>query len=331
MINKPEVKLLYNGKDCSKDFSKYLRSVSFEEFEDDQSDELTLTLNNHDGFFSTLGSPKKGDKLTCQFLNGADIFNCGSFSIDDNTFHWGLDGDTVEIKALAALINVPVRTNKTKNHSGKTLVAIAREIGKTHGFKVAGSEGFIKIGTTIQKKESDLSFLKRISKEYGYIFNIKNNILTFTSIESLENKKALLTLFKKDFKELSLHDSSAKMFGKCKVAYFDSKTKSTKTYTAVGNSQFSDTFTINKRCSSLTEAKRIAASALKKGQKEIKGTIELKEPLNNFIAGVNCEIKEIDNFVGLYHIKSTKRTIDDSGYRVTGEIECVSQSEKTKR
>lgn len=81
IIPKPTVKLLYNGKDCTKDFSKYLNCLTFQDFEDEQSDELTITLNNADGYFSDLWYPEKGDKLTCDILFNGDTFNCGTFFI----------------------------------------------------------------------------------------------------------------------------------------------------------------------------------------------------------------------------------------------------------
>ncbi|MBQ8476673.1 hypothetical protein IJ531_06400, partial [bacterium] len=132
-IPKPTVKLLYNGKDCTSDFSRYLNSVTFQDYEDEQSDELTLNLNNHDGYFSNSWYPDKGDKLTCTIIYGADIFECGTLTIDDNHFDYGISGDTVEIKALAASTNQAVRSNKVKNWSGHSLNSVAREMGKTHG------------------------------------------------------------------------------------------------------------------------------------------------------------------------------------------------------
>ena len=62
---KPIAHLTYNGNDCTKDFSKYLNSLTFTDFEDEQSDELNITLNDNDSYFSSLWYPEKGDKLTC--------------------------------------------------------------------------------------------------------------------------------------------------------------------------------------------------------------------------------------------------------------------------
>lgn len=321
---KPEVKLLYNGKDCTNDFSKYLRSFVFKEFEDEQSDELNIILNNNDGYFSDLWYPQKGDKITANIIYGVDNFSCGIFTIDDNNFNFEIDGDDVEIRALATSINAPLRTQKIKNHSGKTLLEIARSIGKTYGFKVLDNGANINVGTIIQKNESDISFLKRIAREYGYIFNIKDGYLTFIELEELHNQDAIFSLYKEDFEYFNVSDSTTKMYGSVKVSYFDSKTKTLKTYTSKSNTQLSDTLTIHRKCSSIEEAKKLADSALKNGSKEIKGRIKPKEPLLNFIAGVNFDIYGVGKFEGKYHIKSAERKIDENGYNITGEVEkCI--------
>lgn len=321
---KPIVSLLYNGKNCTKDFSAYLNSISFQDFEDEQSDELVLNLNNNDGYFTDIWYPNKGDKLTCTIQYGSDVFNCGTLAIDDNNFDFSSGGDTVEIRALATSTNFSLRTNKTKNHSGKTLNQIAEPIGKSYGFKVAKETGNIKVGNIIQKNESDIAFLKRIAREYGYIFNIKDNLLTFIQIESLENQKALFSLYKEDLSDIHLNDTTTKLYGKCKVSYLDQKSKSIKTYTAIGNTELTDTLTIHKRCLSLEEAKKVAHAGLKNSKREITGSVKLTNPVNNFMAGINFDIFGISRFEGLYHIKSSKRTINENGYIVSGEIQkCI--------
>ena len=317
---KPEVKLLYNGKDCTNDFSKYLNSVTYREFEDNEADELVLSLNNNDGYFTDLWYPSKGDKLTCSIIYGNDIFDCGTLTIDENSFNFGTGGDTLEIKAVSTPKEVPIKTKKVKNHTGKTLVAIAKDIGKKQGFSVTGKEGFIKVGNVVQKNESDLTFLKRISKEYGYTFNIKNKLLTFTNKSDLWTNGSILTIGKTDIRSLSLEDSFTNVYGKVKVQYMDLKKKKLMTYTAVGNPNISDERIIYKRCSSLEEAKKVANAALNNNDHEITGRIELKVPLNNFIAGVNINLTGIGKFEGKYHIKSADRNVTKSGYTVTGEI-----------
>lgn len=339
IIPKPTVNLLYNGKDCTKDFSKYLNCLTFQDFEDEQSDELTITLNNADGYFSDLWYPEKGDKLTCDILFNGDTFNCGTFTIDENSFHYDINGDSLEVKALATSANFSVRTNKVKNHTGKSLIQIASEIGKSYGFTVLGNEGNLKVGSIIQKNESDIAFLKRIAKQYGYIFNIKDNYLTFIKLDELETSQALFTLEKEDLKSCNLNDTVTKIYGKAKIQYLDRTSKTVKTYTAVGNTEITDTLNLYDKCGSLEEAQKKTIAALKNGSKEIIGNLELSLPVQKrlktqnetaikpelgFIAGANFNLTGLGKFEGKYHITSSKRIINTSGYSITGEIsKCI--------
>jgi uncharacterized protein len=319
-LPKPKVNLLYNGKDCTADFSKYLQSITFTENEEEESDELSLNISDYDGYFSDLWYPRKGDKLTCDIIYGNDIFKCGTFTIDDNNFDFTTTGDYVDIKAIATSTNFSVRTKKAINHSGKTLTQIANKIGKSYGFKVLGTTGNIKIGTIVQKNESDITFLRRVSLQYGYIFNIKDNYLTFIKSEELGNAKSLFSLSKSDCSLIHLNDTATKIYGKCKVQYLDLKTNTLKNYIANGNTEITDILTIHKRCDSIEEAKHVAEAALKNSHREISGNITLGKPINNFIAGVNFELNGVGRFEGKYHIKSTQRKVDNSGYKVEGEI-----------
>lgn len=329
---KPVIKVLYNGKDASVDFSKYLASFTFKEFEDEQSDEINILLNNNDGYFTDLWYPEKQDKLAVTIEYGADIFELGTFTIDENSFDFSTAGDMVTIKALATSINFSVRTQKIKNWSGYTLNKIADEIGKNYGFKVLGNQGNVGVGTIVQKNESDIAFLKRISKLYGYIFNIKDGYLTFISSDELEGSEALINLSKStDIESLNLTDTTAKIYGKCQIQYMDLKTKTIKSYTATVNDKTSDTLHIYKRCASFEEAQRIALYALKNSAREVFGNVVLSKPNKSFMAGINCNITGIGKFEGKFHVKSHTIKIDTNGFKQEGEIIRCLNTEQWKK
>ncbi|MCD8024755.1 MAG: hypothetical protein LUE64_04400 [Candidatus Gastranaerophilales bacterium] len=336
---KPVVTLKYNGQDASSDFSKYLSSLEFREYEDEQSDELSLSLNDNDNYFSNLWYPEKGDKLECSIGYGADNFSLGIFTIDENSFNFGTEGARLELKALATSTNFSVRTAKITNWSGYTLNQIAAKIGKSYGFEVLGNTGNISAGTIVQKNESDIAFLKRISRLYGYIFSIKDGYLTFIDLSELENADTLFDLDKTQINSLNLTDTVTKIYGKATVQYLDLKTKTVKSYTAVGNTEITDTLKIYKRCSSLNEAQIVANAALKNSSREVTGRIVLSKPNKIFMAGVNFNLTESENavegdnafnlapvplsfgkFKGKYHIKNHTLKLDENGLTQEGEI-----------
>ena len=320
-IKKPYVKLLYNGYNVSADFSPYVTTVTYTDYEKEQSDELSVSLSDHDGHFVSDWHPKKGDKITAVFgFEGENTLKCGTFTIDELSYNFDTSGDTCEIQALAATTNSPVRTKNSRFFENKTLVQIARYFGDLHGFKVVGSEGNVNVGRQNQFDETDLSFLARIARNYGYIFKLTDGLLTFTSVDGLTSAKALFTLERKDLQAFSVSNASTKKYKACSVKYFNPKTKKLCTYTAK-RADGTDTLKLAEHIGSKAEAMRIATANLKAGSKEITGSVTLSQANVLFCAGVNCYIKGFAAYDGLYHITSATHTMSASGWEVSGEVE----------
>lgn len=321
-VKEIEILLKYNNHDVTKDFSKYLQSVTYTDYEEEQSDELTLELKDNDKKFQNNWWLDKGSKLSFKAgLKGTKTqVNFGTFTTDEPEMTFSTSGDNLSVKALAATSNSPVRTTNTRYFNNKTLVQIAKYFGNIYGFKVVGEQGNVNVGRVNQVNESDLAFLRRISKIYGYVFKLTDGLLTFTKIDTLTNSDVLFTLNKEDISELRLTDSNTKVYKSCRVQYFNPKTKKLVSYTASRNSG-TDTLKLNLKCRSKDEAKRVAEANLKSGSKEIKGSITLKDINTLFFAGVNFSIKGFGRFDGKYHIKSATHNISDGNWQVSGEIE----------
>lgn len=315
-VKKPVIIIIYNGKDVTNDLSDYIISLRYTDYEKDQSDELEIELKDGDDRFKGEWRPKKGDKIIASIgYTGEKLLNCGTFTVDESTLDSDEDGDTFTIRALAASINNKIREKNSKPYENKTLVDIARAIGKKHGFKVAGSEGFLKVGRVTQYKESDLAFLHRISITYGYVFKLTDNTLTFTRQESLDSAKPLTTLTKKDIKNITISDTATKSYNRCSVKYRNPKTGkivSTSVETKHEGVK-NETLKINKVCGSKEEAKAVAAAGLRNGSKTITGNLTIKRGNPYCIAGANYDLQGYKSFDTKYHIKQSAHnvTLDD--------------------
>lgn len=321
-VQEIETSLKYNNHDVTEDFSKYLQSVSYTDYEEEESDELSIVLKDNDKKFQNEWSLVKGSKLSFKAgLKGVKSeVNFGTFTVDESSMDFAIEGDTYSVKALAATSNSPVRTTNTRFFANETLVQIAEYFGKIHGFKVVGEQGNVVVGRVNQVNESDLAFLKRISQNFGYVFKLTDGLLTFIKSEALTDTDVVFTLNKQEVKSLNLTDTNTKIYKACRVQYFNPKTKKLVTYTAkrdIGT----DTLKLNKRCISKAEAIRIANANLKAGSKEIKGSITLKGINTLFFAGVNFKINGFGKYDGKYHIKSATHSISDGQWEISGEIE----------
>lgn len=325
-VKSPIVVVLYNNKNITKNISKYLQSVTYIDYEKDQSDELTITINDFDGFFQNAWRPVKGDKISAKMgYEGETLLNCGTFTVDEPEIEMSMEGDIFIIRALAASVNQKIRQINSKSFVNKTLVEIAKKIAEPHGYTVAGSAGFIKIPYEIQYNETDLAFLKRISAGYGYIFKLTDNVITFIPAEKLENKKSILKITRKDIEHAVLRDCATKTYTACSVKYLNPKTGKLVTYTAKTNKKGlkTETLKLNTKYATKAQAKTAAEAGLRRGSKAVEGNIDFKRGQINAIAGVNIDADFKNSFSGVYHILHSTHTITRDDYKTSVEVEQV--------
>lgn len=317
-VKKIKTNLLYNDNNVTKDFSKYIHEIIYKDFEEDESDELTIMLNDNDKIFQNSWYPEKGAKLTCSigFENANSTLNCGTFTIDENNFYSNVSGDTLEIKALAASINKPLRTVRTDYYEKTSLFEIAEKIAERYNLKVI--KGFIDVSVdrVNQVNETDLNFLKRISKNYGYMFKITDNFIIFLEIDMYNTP--CFTLTKEDIKSINFNDTTRNIYKECSINYFNPDTKKLCTYTASQDTG-TDTLKIRQKCTSIEQAKLIAEAKLK--DKALTGNITLKEPNTFFMAGVFFNLHGFGVFDGTYRIKNSAHRVSNDGWEINGDIE----------
>ena len=314
----PRVVLIYNKKDISTNISKYLMSLTFTDYEKDQSDELNLQLKDSDKYFQNSWRPQKGDKISAQIgYEDEQLLDCGTFTIDETEWSCDDSGDVFTIRALAASVNQKIREKGSKSYKNKTLVDIAKEIASKHGYTVAGSAGFVKIPYVAQLNESDMAFLQRISAQYGYIFKLTDTVITFIPAEELDKNKPVI-ITDKDLEHITLRDSSTKTYNACSVKYIGKKGKLV-SYTARTAKQGTKTETLklNIKCSSKAEAKRIAEAGLRNGSKVIEGEIDLKDGRADIFAGRNIELRVNNSYSNTYHVTNTTHRITRDDYKTS--------------
>lgn len=206
-------KVLYNSKDISEDVSDYLISLTYTDNVEGKSDEIELTLEDSNLLWQNAWYPEKGAILQVQIIQNGFTLNCGSFSIDEIEMQSDKgSGDTVSIRALAAMINQNTRTKRSTAHENKSLREIVNSIAADNGLKVAGTIGDISFKRITQYDKTDLGFLKDLAADYGYAFSIRDTTITFTSVYELEARPHVLTLDKTDLISWSITDKTAETY-----------------------------------------------------------------------------------------------------------------------
>ena len=219
---------------------------------------------------------------------GEKLLNCGIFEIDEIEF--STPPDVLIVKAIATGITKSLRQNNSVAYENKNLKQIANEIAKKHNLTLVGEIDDIRVERITQNKQRDLTFLKTLAEQYGYIFKITDNQLVF-------------------YKTQKLIDAN------------NPKTGKTITATAKNESCVKgDTLKLSQRVENKQQALIKAKAALSKGNHTIEGSIDM---MGNpyLIAGLNVEMKDVGHFSGKYHITQATHSIDrNSGYSLSLEV-----------
>lgn len=338
-MNAPQVtyEVFYTGKNITGDILPYVISFTYTDKSESESDELEITLEDVDGLWRNDWYPKKGDQISANILSEGKKLECGSFTIDEISCSGGDSGNTFTIKALATGIDKTVRTKVSYAHENKTLREIINTVASRHQLKVEGSIENIRIKRVTQHRETDLAFLKKLSDEYGYVFSIRGNTLTFTNIFELENKTPALALGMYELANWSFTDKTSETYSKVKVTYYSQKHKRTfeseqaESRQAFQNAK-TDTLHIKIRVENQQQAEAKSKVALYRANSaQQKGNFST---IGNFLvlAGNNCEMVGLGEFSGIYYISSSTHSISkDSGYTTSAEVKRVALVGKEKR
>jgi phage protein D len=211
---------------------------------------------------------------------------------------------------------------------------IAKDNGLTSGNIEPTKRKYVKVER--KKNEKDYAFIKRLAKEIGFEFFVRDNTLYFR--EPKDNKDGEITFeFRKNFLSFSPRMATANLVNKVRVTAWNEKEKKRISETAtikeikssVGIPEFDSiveqsqgkktTVKVEGRVvRSTDEAKALAIAELKRRNKGfIEGTLEcIGDP--RLRPGMTVEITKVgQRFSGTYYVTKAKHTIGTGGYRTS--------------
>ena len=316
----PTFKLEYNNKNITKDVSDYVVSIDYTDYEHGQSDEISITFEDSEGLWNGAWIPTKGDALRL-FIGyaGEKMLNCGIFEIDE--IEYETPPDTLTVKAIATGIKKAFRQANSVGYENKTLQQIANEVAKRHELNLVGNIENIKVERVTQNQEHDLTFLKRLAEQYGYIFKIAEGNLVFYKTEKLINAESAQIIYKSEVTNARFVEKTSHVYKSVSVAYRNPKTGKDVTATAKNEKCVKgDTLKLSVRAENKQQALIMAKSTLQKGNYTIEGSMSM---MGNpyLIAGLNVETKDFGYFSGKYHITEAHHRIDKMmGYSTSVEV-----------
>lgn len=180
MLRTPVLKLTADSKPLNDQVMARIMTLSVTDNKNLDADELTLTLDDHDG---ALALPKRGVKLQCWLgFEDAGIHDMGIYIVDSS--EWSGTPDTISIRAKSADFKSSLKSGHSQSYHNKTLGEIAETVAKRQQLTLSIKPELVSInvGHVDQTDESDIHLLTRLCHQYGAVVNIKHGkLLIFTA------------------------------------------------------------------------------------------------------------------------------------------------------
>ena len=180
MLRTPILKLTADDKPLNDQVMARLMTLSVTDNKSMDADELSITLDDHDG---ALALPKRGVKLQCWLgFVDAGIHDMGTYIVD--SCEWSGSPDTISIKAKSADFKSSLKSGRSQSYHNKTLGEIAEAVAKRQQLTLSIKPELVSIdvGHVDQTDESDIHLLTRLCHQYGAVVNIKHGkLLVFTA------------------------------------------------------------------------------------------------------------------------------------------------------
>jgi len=173
------------GADLADKVDPRLVELTLSEKREAEADELSVTLQNHDG---RLAMPEPGVSLLLAlgWTSGADVpvglVDKGRFTVDEV----GASGppDVVTIRARSADLTGLYRQRRTKTWRDTNLGSVLGQIAARHGrgARIAGGLADRPIKALEQEGKSDMAFVRDLGRRYDAIATWKAGMLLFAPI-----------------------------------------------------------------------------------------------------------------------------------------------------
>lgn len=329
----PDFTLFYEKTNITADIEPHLIELSYTDYLEGQSDELSVQFEDVSGKWIRQWFPTQGDKLKAAIgYQHEQLVEIGAFEIDEVEYEY--KPSTITLRALSTGVSKNQRTLKPKAYENTTLAQIVAVVAKRLDLKVVGEIKTIPIQRVTQYQERDLEFLARLGREYHHSFKVVNDQLVFTAKGKLGETEPVMTLEESDVISLRLRDRIKDTAKEVNVNGFDAsgkkvikkskKAKAKREQMTQSAKASEDSLQIVTRGESQEQIDARGEAALaEQNDDQQAGEIELYgNP--KLVAGNTLLLRNLGVFSGKYLINSSRHTISRrSGYTTSISIKML--------
>ncbi len=315
-IEKNTVEISIAGKNVTGDVSSFLSKITYTDKVDAESDDISLMFEDTAGKWQSAWYPEQGDTLTVKMGNAGNMLDCGLFEIDEIEYEF--PPDMLAVKAIAASASKGLRTKNSKAFEKQSLQEIAQYFADKHGLKLVGKVSSlqeIEIGRKTQDRQTDLSFLAKLAREYGILFSIRGNQLVFMELEELEKQASILIIDKTQMNKGRFRDKTSEVYKGATVTVRNAKENSVSKWSIEASKETDkkDVISVNEKAENDAQAQARAKGALKDANKEkITGSFSTVGNAK-LVAGTNIDLTGVGKYSGKWHVVSSTHSVEPSG------------------
>jgi hypothetical protein len=280
---------------------------------------IRLGFEDTSGVWRSSWYPTTGSVVSLKLGYSSSVaVDCGDFEIDEVELESA--PDRIEIRAISAIITDAIRTANTAAFESTTVAGVANAIAQKYGLEFISAQSptdvFFKRIT--QRYETDLQFLDRLAREFGYEFTIRGRQMVFYSRAALESVGAAVRIKRIETLRAAITDRTRRVYSSSSVAYQNGDLKTLFSGFAAASEATADTLKIVTRCENAAQASARALASLRR-QNARSRTVWLEVPGNPaIVAGIVIALNGWGVFDANYLVESaTHRITPHSGYTTT--------------
>lgn len=313
MVRHPDFKIFANGKDVTDTLRKYLISIEYTDDIDNEADGFTIKFQGEN-----FTPPSFKDVLKVWLGYQDNLWYIGSFSVLKSR----LEYETMEVEVTATPVNFgsQIKEKRTTSYDNVTLDQVLKKIGARHALSVNNSFPKHSYSHKSQTNESDMVFMRRLAKELGATFAIKNNTILFRPKKGGDNEKELpsLSIDAKKTKGLWFETLDKTVYKSATASWHSTKENKTKKVT-VGSG--SPVLHVRGSFKSESDARIKAKAKLEASNRgNFRGGFEYEG--ENLIAGAKINLSNLPaGWPSSFGIKQVRHSWSDGGYTINVEFE----------
>ena len=322
------IELKMNGRSVGAELSRYLKSLSYREALDGESDTLEVTLQDVDGLFRGSWQPVRGMSMEATILDEYAAMELGSFELDEIESSFPPSECKIKGNALPSVSSVKSE-EKSRSWEQVPLRAIAADIALGAGLRLYYDAEELMIERAEQESESDVKFLHRLCRDKGLALKINDRQLIIFDIEEYEKgaPSGVIAKGSSGLKRFSARSTLNEVYGRCEVKYKHGRKGELIEGTATSGGLLSSVFgtggrtlKVKKKVSTQAEADRLARKSLKAANRsETKVQLTLMGDMR-LRAGATILLKGFSAFDGKYLIERATHTVGGGGYETSIEV-----------